>query len=274
MKHALLFAALLTFPIAAHPDPRHTLDEIEEHLQETPNDPELLMRKADLFLQTKSFDEAAEIIAKLLESQPKNPELLMLDARLLLDLEKNEEAASKMSVLTEAHPRNAEAWRLRARAEEAREQREVAIMAMSKHMELAAKPNPGDALMAAGWLEEKGDAAGAVKILDQCLSKVGCLSGLHQKAIGLEIGLERYDSALRRIDALEARFRPSLELSLKRAEILEKAKRFDEAANACDSALALLEAQPSAKKRGVVYQHHFQVLSTRKAENQKKAAAR
>jgi predicted Zn-dependent protease len=274
MKHVLLFAALLTAPLTAHPDPRHTLDEIEEHLLETPNDPELLIRKADLFLQTKKHDEAAEIIAKLLEAQPKNPEVRLLDIRLLLDQEQGEEAASKASVLTEAHPRHAEAWRVRARAEEARGQREEAIMALSKHMDLAAKPNPGDALMGAGWMEEKGDAAGAVKILDQCLSKVGCLSGLQQRAIGLEIGLERYDSALRRIDALEARFRPSVELSLKRAEILEKAKRFGEAANACDSALALLDAQPAAKKRGVVYQHHFQILSTRKAENQKKAGVR
>lgn len=274
MKRALLFATFLICPLAAHPDPRHTLDEIEEHLQEKPGDPELLMRKADLFLQTRQFDAASEIIAKLLETRSNNPDLRLLEIRLLLDQEKAEEAAAKASVLTEAHSRNAEAWRLRALAEEARGRRQEAIVAMGTHMDLAAKPNPGDALLGAGWMAEKGDPAGAVKILDQCLSKVGCLSGLQQKAIGLEMELGRHDSALRRIDALEARFRPSVDLSLKRAEILEKAERFSDAAAACDSALALLEAQPSSRKRGVVFQHHLQLVSKRKAANETKAATR
>jgi tetratricopeptide (TPR) repeat protein len=220
------------------------------------------------------LDAASEIIAKLLGSRPNTPDLRLLEIRLLLDQKQGEEAASKASVLTEEQPRNEEAWRLRALAEEARGRRREAIVAMGKHMELTAKPNPGDALLGAGWMAENGDPAGAVKILDQCLSKVGCLSGLQQKAIGLEMGLGRHDSALRRIDALEARFRPSIDLSLKRAEILEKAERFSDAAAACDSALALLEAQPSSRKRGVVYQHHLQLVSKRRAANEMKAATR
>lgn len=274
MKHAILIllAALFVTSLSAHPDPRHTLDEIDAHLLENPSDPALLIRKADLFIQTRQFEPAAGIISKLLETEPNNTEVLLLDARLLLDQKKNEEAAAKARSLTEHSPRSAEAWKLLARAEEATAQREQAIAAMRKHMDLASKPGPGDALLCASWLHEAGDKAAAVAVLDQCLAKVGCLSGLQHKAIGIEMELERYDSALRRIDALEARFRPAVDLSLKRAEILAKANRFAEAASACDSALALLDALPSSRKRGDAYRHHVELVASRKTENERKAA--
>lgn len=271
MKHVLLLAALLIAPLSAHPDPRHTLDEIEAHLLEKPGDTQLLLRKADMLLLTKQLPPAAEVIANLLEAGSTDTEVLLLDARLSLDLGKQGEAVEKARSLVVRHPRSEAAWKFLARAEEAVGQRPQAIAAMRKHIDLAAKPGPGDTLLCAAWLQESGEPDAAVKVIDQCLAKVGCLSGLQHKAIGIEVELERYDSALRRIDALEARFRPAVDLSLRRAEILEKAARFAEAAAACDSALALLEALPSSRKRGKDYQQRVAVVTSRKAENKLKA---
>jgi tetratricopeptide (TPR) repeat protein len=271
MKHALLLAALLIVPLSAHPDPRHTLEELDAHLLEKPGDTELLLRKADMLLLTKQLPAAAEIAAKLLETDPDHAEVLLLDARVSLGQGKHEEAATKARSLTARHPRSEAAWKFLARAEEAGGHRPEAIAAMRKHIAIAPKPGPGDALLCATWLQESGDPSAAVTILDQCLAKVGCLSGLQHKAIGIEMELERYDSALRRIDALEGRFRPAIDLSLKRAEILEKAGRFSEAASACDSALALLDALPSSRKRGEAYQQHVDLVTTKKAENERKA---
>ena len=271
MKHALLLAALLIAPLSAHPDPRHTLDEIEAHLLEKPGDPDLLLRKADMLLLTMQLEAAEQVVADLRKVEPDRAEVLLMDARLSLDLGKQGEVVEKARSLVVRHPRSAEAWKFLARAEEASSQRQQAIAAMRKHIDLAAKPGPSDTLLCAGWLQEGGDPAAAVKVIDQCLAKVGCLSGLQHKAIGIEMELERYDSALRRIDALEARFRPAIDLSLKRAEILAKAGRFREAASACDSALALLDALPSSRKRGEAYQQYVALVTARKAENERMA---
>ncbi len=72
--------------------------------------------------------------------------------------------------------------------------------------------------------------------------------GLEQSAIEIDLSLRQWDSALRRLDILTARFRPSSDLSVQRAEILTQAGRFQEAASAYDAAIAILQASPSANR--------------------------
>ena len=122
----------------------------------------------------------------------------------------------------------------------------------------------------AAWLRERGkpgDAEAAVSILDAGLAKLGCLAGLHHAAIAIELPLGRHDSALRRIDALVARYRPSPDLSLRRAEILENAGRYREAAAACGDALALLDALPARRKTGTAYAGRVEALAKRRQDN-------
>ncbi|WP_367872015.1 tetratricopeptide repeat protein [Luteolibacter sp. Populi] len=272
MKIAPLFAALV-LPLAAHPDPRHTLEEINSHLAQTPEDQELLRQKAQVYLSTGNPGEAAAIFLALQKLGPDEPANLLLDARVALAKDERESSAAKARALVARHARFDRGWKFLAQAEESVGRRDAALAAMLRYLEISAHPEPGEVLTCAGWLQGRGatgDLETAVAVLDGGLAKAGCLSGLHHKAIEIELGLGHYDSALRRIDALAARFRPSVDLSLKRADILEKAERFKEAADACDSALALMDALPATRKRSDAFQQQFAAMAKRKAANLEK----
>lgn len=270
---ALLF--LLPLVLGAHPDPRHTFEEIEAHLAKSPNDPELLRQKAGVYLAVNQPDQAAAIVALLLQLGPEDPENLLVDARITLAKGEKESAAAKTRALVAKHGKHEAAWRFLATAEDAAGHRAEAIAALCKFLDISTHPGPSEVLTCAAWLQERaapGDADAAITVLDQGLARIGCLTGLHHKAIEIELGLGRHDAALKRIDALTARFRPSVDLSLRRAEILEKAGRFKEAAAACDSALALLDMLPASRKQSDGYKRQFEAVSKRKAEDLEKAA--
>lgn len=275
MKSAV-FILLLALPLTAHPDPRHTLEHLDEHLQETPDKPELLSQKAALLIDTDHPDLARPVIARLLELAPAKPEYLLLDAQVTLEERNTAAALAKTTALVAAHPEFVPGLKFLSRVEEESGNREGAIDAMQRCLALAPNPSPSDVMTCAAWLRERakpGDTEAAISLLDQGLAKLGVLSGLHYEAIELELGLGRYDSALRRIDALTARFRPSIDLSLRRADILEKAGRYREAAGALDSALALLDLLPAKRKQTPEFKSRFEEITLRKQADSAKSTA-
>ena len=265
----LLTTLLLPFPLIAHPDPRHTLEHLEEHLAESPDDPKRLREKAEVLIGTGHPDLARPVVDRLLALSPVDAENLLLDARILL-AKKDPAAPAKASALAAAHPDFAPGWHLLARIENEQGHTDPAIAAKLRALALEPRPLPGDVLTAAAWLAGRGspgNAEAAIGVLDEGLAKLGVLTGLHDKAIELELKLGRTDAALRRLDALAARFRPSVDLSLRRAGILENAGRYPEAAAACDSALALLDILPDKRKQGTAYREQLEAITRRKAGN-------
>jgi predicted Zn-dependent protease len=268
----LLAALLIPLALSAHPDPSHTLEQLEEHLAETPDNQELLRQKADLFLSTSHPDLARPVVDRLLSLDSKHPENLLLDARVCR-AKKDTATRTKAIELVKTHPKFAPGWLFLAKIEDEKGHRKEAIAAMRQALDLSTKPSPTDVLTCAAWLEKRGDKSEAIAVLDQGLAKLGVLTGLHQKAIELEVPLGHYDSALRRIDAMTARFRPSVAFSLQRADILESAGRFKEAAASCDSALALLDVMPASRKSGAAWKEQFETVSQRKVRNLARAGA-
>jgi tetratricopeptide (TPR) repeat protein len=265
MKSSLLIFLLPVLPLSAHPDPSHTLENLEEHLAATPDDPALLREKATLLLSTEHPDLARPIVDHLLTLHDSQPEDLLLDARTR-HAENDATAPAKAYALVTAYPGFAPGWSFLARIEEEQGHRDPAIAALRRTLDLSPHPSPTDVLTCAAWLEDRDDNSAAISVLDQGLARIGVLAGFHQKAIPLEIKLGRYDAALHRIDVLAARFRPSVELSLQRATILEKAGRYREAADSYDSALALLNAVPPSRKSADSYHERFEIISKRKAD--------
>ncbi|RYD66723.1 MAG: tetratricopeptide repeat protein, partial [Verrucomicrobiaceae bacterium] len=212
------------------------------------------------------------VVDRLLTLDSKKPENLLLDVRVCR-ARKDTAARGKAVELTKGHPKFAPGWLFLAQIEEDKGHRKEAIAAMRQALDLSAKPSPTDVMTCAGWLDKQGDKNEAIGVLDQGLAKLGVLTGLHQKAIEIEVPLGHYDSALRRVDAMTARFRPSVALSLQRADILENAGRYKEAAAACDNALALLDVMPAAKKASATWKRQLETVSQRKAENLTRAGA-
>lgn len=274
MKISFLLALLIPAALHAHPDPSHTLAELEAHLLETPDDQETLRRKAELFLGTGHPEKASPVIDRLLTLDARQADNLLLDARLAYAEGSTDESKAKAKSLVALKAGHADAWNFLSRLEDKSGKRDEAIAAKRRYLELAAKPGPSDVLTCVTWLNERrgpGDDEAALEILDSSLARLGCLSGLHYAAIPLELELGRHDSALRRIDVLVARYRPSVDLAMRRAQIFEHGKRYKEAAEACDSAIALLDALPSARKRNAAYQEVLADISKRKADNLLKA---
>lgn len=241
------FLALLPFfagPLNAHPDPGHSLIEIDRHLAASPDDPQLLLRKAELFLQAGHPDLSLPITARLLEISPDDPTVLLARARVAAALGRFDQAIADATAITRRFPRFAGAWALLARLHHESGRPDEAIAAKLRQLDADGHPDPGDFLSAAAWLRDRGrtgDADAALGVLDRAGSVFGSLVGIQQSAIAIECSLGRYDAALARVDLLVGKYHPSVSFSLLRADIFEAAGRDAEAARACDSALALLD---------------------------------
>lgn len=276
MNRSLVFCLLALLPelLVAHESPSHNLKQLERHLAETPDDPELLRQKAALLLN-RHPKMAAKVVAKLMRIAPENPDNRLLQAQVDALLGEPAQALDEANSLVAAHPKFFPAWNFLAGLHEAVGRRDEAIAAKLRYLELVPKPDPSDVLACAGWLRDRGqpgDPEAAVRVLDRGLSRLGCLTGLHEMAIGIELANGGTDSALRRVDVLEARYRPTVALSLRRADILEKAGRHPEAAAACDSALALLDLAPPARRKTAAFKEQFDAVGQRKSENLAKAS--
>lgn len=266
---ALLLSAV---PLAAHPDPGHTLAEINQHLKVTPNHAGLLFRKAELLLQTGHPAEATPVVAAALQQSPDSPKLLLLDARLAERLGQRDGAAAMTAKLVRRFPKEADAWGMHARLLHEEDRADEAISAKLRQLEFEAATNAGDYLTCAGWLRERakpGDLEKAITVMDRAIVRFGCLTGLQEVAIGLECALGRHVEALRRVDLLVKKFRPSAHFSILRADIFGAAGRYREAASACDSAIALM----GMHHRGYDAAGQIEKLADRKAEFLKRASS-
>ncbi|MGC4013472.1 MAG: tetratricopeptide repeat protein [Luteolibacter sp.] len=165
-------------------------------------------------------------------------------------------------------PRHPESWGFLADLYQKASRTDDAIEAKRHQLDGEGRIGPGEFLTAASWLKARGkpgDVTAAIAILDRAMARFGLLTGLQQSAIELECSVGRHEAALKRIDDLVVKYQPSPALSLQRADIFEATGRYDDAARACDSALAMLPADPSVTALR-------QTIQTRKTTNQEKAA--
>lgn len=244
----------MSWPIdaRAHPSPSHTLDEINAHLEDSPNDPALLRDKAETLITMNRLGEARDISNQLLKAAPTEPENLYLAAKLTLLNGDSAQALAQTENLTRTTPGFAPGWNLHADLLYQATRRDEAIVAKQKYLQISETQDAAEYVTCAAWLRERGrpgDPQAAIVLLDQGVARIGVLMGLEQAAIEIDLSLKQWDSALHRLNILTARFRPSADLNVQRANILMQAGRFQEAASAYDAAIAILQASPSANRK-------------------------
>ncbi|MCC6849491.1 MAG: tetratricopeptide repeat protein [Deltaproteobacteria bacterium] len=86
-----------------------------------------------------------------------------------------------------------------------------------------------------------GDRAGAIRVLDAGIAHLGAVPSLQLAALDLELALGRYPDALRRLDALLATGAQSPVWVARRAEVLDRLARRDDARRERARALAMIE---------------------------------
>jgi len=240
-----VISLLCALPAAAHPDPAHSLAELDRHIAETPDDATLHLRRAELLIRRNHTKKARPSMERALALAPENPEVVLLTVRMAHTEKDLPLALSQAKETTRRFPDYAPGWKWLARIQMESGGKDEAIAAKLRHITFKDAVDPGDFLTAATWLQQRdgdGDALLALTTLDQAIVLFGPVIGLQQAAIPLEIALGRHEQALARVAALVKKYGPSASSSMLRADIFEAAGRHAEAAAACDSALALLES--------------------------------
>lgn len=255
----------------AHPDPSHTLAEIEEHLIATPRDPALHLAKAETLLTMKRAEEARKAIDEAARLDPQAPGLGYARAKWAFAVGDVAGARRLVEEFLQKESAHHDGQRLLRRLACEAADLDTAIKASEAILAGDAPVPVNDFTACAALYEQRGqpgDDDRALAALDLGLQRIGCLTGLHYMACDIEVRLQRYDAALRRIDALTQRFRPRMEFETKRAEVLVTAGRSREARAAYDNALALLEAFPEPLKKSAVFvETRVKLASARDALN-------
>jgi predicted Zn-dependent protease len=248
--------ALSASLVEAHPDPKHSLAAIDEHLVASPKDPQLYLTKADILLGIGHVDEAVKCVDQAAAINPSAAGLGFMEARLFLAAGDPKGARQRLEGFLKDEPAHADALRLSARLSADAGYVTAAIAAAEKLVQAEAQPSPNDVTRCASLYLHRhhpGDDDLALRALDTGLRRIGCLKGLHFMACDIELRLARYDAALARLAVLSARYHPSVEFEVRRAEILVAAGRKSEAAQAYDNAVAIMDSYPRERQTGSVF---------------------
>lgn len=258
-----IFTALLVVagPLAiAHPDPREALQAIDEHLASSPDDPQLILNKVDVYLGIGDITRAQQAIDQAQTLNPKTPGLGYYQARVLLGLrrlDQTDNARKRLEKFLIDEPGHADAWRLLSKLRSDAGDFDAAIDAASHVLLIDPKQlSPDDYTKAAALqlhLHQTGADDQAITFLNQGLARFGCLKGLQYMACDIEARLGRHDAALQRLAALSARFHPQVEFEIKRAELLVAAGRPKEAVQAYDNAVAILDSYPKERQSSEIF---------------------
>ncbi|MBX3027118.1 tetratricopeptide repeat protein [bacterium] len=109
-------------------------------------------------------------------------------------------------------------------------------------------PRPEQVLLLGDALLAQGRVADAIAALDAGMARLGLIAALQLPAVDLELRRDRSDAALARLDALLARAGGNPAWLVRRAEILTRAGRPDEARAAYQDAAALLAAHAGNRR--------------------------
>lgn len=246
-----LLGLFLIAVAAGHPDPRHSLEELDSHLAADPCNADLHLAKANIYRGLKLFPEANASVEAAAKLTPQDPRIDFERAHIDLVAGKLPAARSRLETLTRTQPSYAEPWQLLGFMQRDAGETDAGIASSRKYLELALHSAPDDFTELAARLSRRGgpgDREEAVTLLDRAASRFGGLMGIQLMAADLEVEMGRIDPALKRLDALAVRFRPRPEWSIRRGEILLQARRPGEAASAYDGAIALLDTLPPAKR--------------------------
>ncbi|HXJ35488.1 MAG TPA: tetratricopeptide repeat protein [Candidatus Eisenbacteria bacterium] len=110
-----------------------------------------------------------------------------------------------------------------------------------------AEPRPEQVIAQRDALVSLGRREDAVAALDAGIARIGHVPSLELAAVDLEVGLRRFESALRRLDGLLAKTPSNPAWIARRGEILADAGRGDDARREYAKALALIDARPAGR---------------------------
>ncbi len=227
------------------------LARLDVALQRRPEDPVLLLHRADLL---RLDGRAAAALADLAAAERLDPvpeRVWWIRGLLLRELDRPREALTDLNRWLERNPNHGEALMARARVHEALGHFSDGVADCDRLIRQPGRSDPEPYLLRARLQRQMGPChwAEALAGLEHGLARLGPLVLLHLEAMELERQMNRVDDALARMDFLLARSERPETWHVRRAELLESAGRRTEARNAWECALAACQQLPATRRK-------------------------
>jgi tetratricopeptide (TPR) repeat protein len=231
---------------AAHGDLHHQIAALTERIARDPGNADLVLRRGELHRQHRDWPAA---LADYDRAASLAPSLTVVDyLRGLVWLESGapEAALAALDRFLARQPDHANAHLTRARALRRLGRPREAADAFGRALELVVRPTPDHYLERARALADAGDLDAALAALDDGLARLGRVASLEIAAVDLDVQRERFQAALARLDRTAAAASPAS--MVRRASILERAGRREDARAAYTAAAAALDRLPESRR--------------------------
>jgi len=237
-------------PAHAHGDLHLQIVALSETIEKDPSNPDLYLRRGELNRIHQLWDAALADFETVRTLAPTQIHTDLRLGRLYLDMNLPAAAESVLSRFLKNQPDHTDAYALRGQARVALGRPLDGAQDYSLAIQHLLSPVPELYIARSHALAQAGPdhLEQALASLDEGILSLGNLVTLQLPAMDLEIEMDRYDAALKRLDLLIA-LSPRKETWLKRrGEILLKAKREKEALQAFEQALQAMEKLPPARR--------------------------
>ncbi len=261
--------ALHPEPAWAHGDLHEVIENVSRQIAAAPGEAELYLRRGELFrahqdwaAAAADYDRAAALVPELAAVDLARGEMLAqagspAEAKEVLDRFLLRKLASSAGFAT------------RGRTLAALGEWHAAAEDFARAIETASEPDPGLFLEQAHAWRSAGQPGGAVRALGAGIVRLGPLVTLMQPAIDLEVEAGSFDAALRRVETMLALAPRKERWLFQRGEIMERAGRRSEAAEAFRAAMAACERVPIERRTvaaAVEFEHKLRAAVERMKE--------
>ncbi|MFO1457881.1 MAG: tetratricopeptide repeat protein [Verrucomicrobiota bacterium] len=233
LRAALLATAYgLLFGTAQAHGPLHgEIEQVSQEISRNPRDPEFLVKRADLYRLDGNLQAALSDLAIADQSSPKPDGLEWIRSRVFVDQGKPSEARADLDRWLARHPRHEPALTLRAQVHELTGDLSSAVLDYNRAIEVTAQPS-SDLYLARARVQRQlgpGQIREALRGLDEGMARLGVLVALQLEAISMEEASGRVDEALMRLDTLNRQSSRHERWLVRKAELLTRAGRPEEA---------------------------------------------
>jgi tetratricopeptide (TPR) repeat protein len=247
----VVFSVLLawTGPAKAEDEISEMLEVLTQQIEAAPNNPDLLLQRARMFMVAKKYDQAMADLNFAARLKP-SAELQREKARVLIEGGWSEDGLKQANTYIAANPNDSDAYALRARLNSKLGKIDEANRDYSLALQNSREPALDLYFEQARMLNQAGGAylKDALTTINDGIQRIGPVITLEQAALELEQRQGSYDAALKRLDGVIQRMPLKDTFMAQRGDILAQAGRYDEAKTAYQGALDEIGKLPPFKK--------------------------
>lgn len=254
LQLVLIFISVMTLDLGspnravAHGPVHEQIVRLSEEIKQFPDSADLFLQRGELYRHHQDWDAA---LTDYKSAQNLAPRLAMVDlcrGKLFFDAGKLPQAKAALDRFLAAAPNDAEGFLTRARVMAQLGSYAQAAIDYGRAIQNMSSPQPEHYYERSEALVSVGRTMEALQGIDEGIRRLGGIVTLQLYAIELEINLQLYDEALRRLEKIAAESPRQEKWLARRGEILQLAGRDEEARRAFQSALQEIETLPLQRR--------------------------